>query len=55
MNATTPDHIAEVAVIELSRMQREVLARWVPILVNAGELNLAKEISAEAREMERAD
>jgi hypothetical protein len=45
-----PDHIAEIAMIEMSRLQRSVLERWVPILVDAGEFDLAAQVSAEARQ-----
>ena len=47
-----PDHIAELALLEMSRLQRETLTRWVPILVHAGEYKLAKEL---AEVVEEAD
>lgn len=40
------DLMEEQTLLDLSRMQRETLARWVPILCLAGETELAEEIRA---------
>jgi hypothetical protein len=37
--------IAELTLIDLSRVQREALERWVPILCTAGETELAAEVT----------
>ncbi len=39
--------ISELTLIDLSRVQREALERWVPILLNAGQVDLAEEIRQE--------
>lgn len=38
------DLIAEMALIDLSRQQREVLERWMRICVDAGEPGTAEEV-----------
>lgn len=44
--------ISELTLIDLSRVQREALERWVPILLNAGETDLAEEIRHELTTLE---
>ncbi len=50
------DHFSELQLIDFSRVQREALERWVPILLAAGETEIAEEIRAElsAPEMQEA-
>jgi hypothetical protein len=40
----SPDRIAELALIEMSRVQREVLARWVKVCADAGETETAADL-----------
>lgn len=47
-----PDHANEIALIEMSRIQRETLERWMVVCVDAGETDLAEEVR---REISRAD
>lgn len=41
------DLIAEQTLIDLSRVQREALERWMVICIDAGEVNVAEEIRQE--------
>jgi hypothetical protein len=38
------DHIEELALIAMSRLQREVLDRWMVVCADAGEIETAEEI-----------
>jgi hypothetical protein len=38
------DYAAELALIEMSRLQREVLDRWMVVCADAGEIETAEEI-----------
>ena len=39
-----PDHFEELALIAMSRLQRETLERWMVICADAGELDHAEAI-----------
>lgn len=39
-----PDHIEELALIAMSRMQRHVLDRWMAVCADAGEIEHAEAI-----------
>lgn len=41
------DLLSELTLIDLSRVQRAALERWVPILLTAGATDLAEEIRHE--------
>jgi hypothetical protein len=43
------DLLSELTLIDLSRVQREALDRWVPILLAAGETEVAEEVWQIAR------
>lgn len=54
MNA---DHIEELALIAMSRLQRETLFRWMLVCADAGEAEIAEEIrqiTADEIEIRRA-
>jgi hypothetical protein len=43
------DHFAELQLIDFSRVQREALERWIPILLTAGEIAIAEEIRVDKK------
>lgn len=48
----TRDHLAELVLIDLSRLQRETVLRWIPILVDAGEVEEAERLRREITDYE---
>ncbi len=40
----SPDHIEELALIAMSRLQRETLERWMVVCADAGEVEHAEAI-----------
>lgn len=49
------DLAEEQTLIDISRVQRAALERWVPILLTAGETELAEEIRSEITASDQAE